>query len=254
MKTAGIILAAGRGSRMANLTSGNPKCLVKLAGRPLLEWQLVALGALDEILIVTGYRGEMLRDFGQTVENPAWESTNMLASLLCAVPFASDFFASGGDRLIVSYSDIVYPEEHVEKLLGAKEDIAIAYDMLWNDLWSLRFKDPLADAETFRQQNGLLLEIGGKTGDMAAIQGQYMGLLSFNGQGWQTLLSVCQELGDKVAKTDMTAFLRQLLARNIPIGAVPVAGKWCEADSGEDINTYEAALAKGSWSHDWRHE
>lgn len=33
--TAGIILAAGRGSRMKELTAEKPKCLLELAGKPL---------------------------------------------------------------------------------------------------------------------------------------------------------------------------------------------------------------------------
>ena len=41
----GIILAAGRGSRMKHLTSERPKCMVKLQGKPLIEWQLEALRA-----------------------------------------------------------------------------------------------------------------------------------------------------------------------------------------------------------------
>ena len=35
-----IILAAGRGSRMGNLTEEKPKCLIDFRGRPLLNWQL----------------------------------------------------------------------------------------------------------------------------------------------------------------------------------------------------------------------
>ena len=58
----GIILAAGRGSRMKHLTSERPKCMVKLQGKPLIEWQLEALRAagIDDIAIVTGYRHELL--------------------------------------------------------------------------------------------------------------------------------------------------------------------------------------------------
>ena len=37
-----IILAAGRGSRMKDMTDEKPKCLVKLHGKPLLEWQINA--------------------------------------------------------------------------------------------------------------------------------------------------------------------------------------------------------------------
>src|SRR6185503_13206340 len=51
-----IILAAGRGSRMGQLTAEIPKCLVQLGGKPLLEWQTGALRAagIDRIAVVTG--------------------------------------------------------------------------------------------------------------------------------------------------------------------------------------------------------
>jgi hypothetical protein len=50
-----IILAAGRGSRMKNLTDERPKCLVELRGKTLLEWQLGALrhAGINEIAHVT---------------------------------------------------------------------------------------------------------------------------------------------------------------------------------------------------------
>ena len=53
-----IILAAGRGSRMKNLTSDKPKCLVQLNGKTLIQWQLDALNqaGISNIAVVTGYR------------------------------------------------------------------------------------------------------------------------------------------------------------------------------------------------------
>ena len=67
-----IILAAGRGSRMQNLTQKQPKCLVNLRGKALLDWQLEALRAagISEIAIVTGYKRELLANRG-LVEFPA---------------------------------------------------------------------------------------------------------------------------------------------------------------------------------------
>lgn len=257
--TAAIILAAGRGSRMKELTSNRPKCLLELAGRPLLHWQIDALRAagVERLLVVTGYQGQRLREQADqwhfvTADNPAWAQTNMLSSLLCANDFANDCFAKGAKCLIVSYADIVYAAGHVTSLAKSKEDITITYDTLWKNLWKLRFGDPLLDAETFRQEDGYLQEIGGKPRSLDEIHGQYMGLLSFSEKGWETLRTVCANLGKKVACTDMTAFLRELLAQRIPVATVPVAGKWCESDSGEDREKYEAALTTGHWSHDWR--
>lgn len=254
MRAAGIILAAGRGSRMKNFTANHPKCLVELAGKPLLHWQLSALQAADmeRILVVRGYAAECLHGEFETVDNPRWAQTNMLASLLCADPYVRNAFSQGVERVVVSYSDIVYHYSHVQKLLSCTENIAITFDTQWESLWKLRFDDVLSDAETFRQENGLLREIGGKAHSVAEIQGQYMGLLAFNACGWQTLVTLCAELGDAMEKTDMTAFLRLLLSKDVPVGATPVAGKWCEADNETDLQQYETALANGTWSHDWR--
>lgn len=253
MKAAAVILAAGRGSRMNELTAEKPKCLLRLAGKTLLEWQQEALrkAGIDQILVVRGYLAHCIAGDFATVENDRWQSTNMLSSLLCAGPFVREVFAAGTDRVVVSYADIVYCADHVRRLLTNSGHMAICYDTDWAELWNLRFANALDDAETFRCRDGLLLEIGGKTDDMAAIQGQYMGLLSFDAEGWDVLEQNCARLGQKVAKTDMTGFLRHLLATGVSIGVTPVQGKWCEADNGEDLSIYEEALL-GKWSHDWR--
>jgi L-glutamine-phosphate cytidylyltransferase len=53
-----IIVAAGRGRRLGTETDGIPKCMVKVAGRSILHWQLDALAAagVDDVVIVRGYR------------------------------------------------------------------------------------------------------------------------------------------------------------------------------------------------------
>lgn len=57
-----IILAAGRGSRLGNLTREVPKPLTLLAGKSLVEWQINALqvAGIQKINLVTGYAGDKL--------------------------------------------------------------------------------------------------------------------------------------------------------------------------------------------------
>ena len=82
-----VILAAGRGSRMGHLGDGQPKCLVKLKGKHLIERQIAALrrGGVDEIGVVRGYRAEMI-DFPDLTyfTNKRWAETNMVMSLASA--------------------------------------------------------------------------------------------------------------------------------------------------------------------------
>ena len=248
-----IILAAGRGSRMREHSVSRPKCLTVLAGKPLLQWQLEALrdAGINDIAVVCGYLAQTLQATPLPVPytallNPDWEQSNMLASLLCAAEWAQDA------ACIVSYSDIVYPAHHVRALMGNTLPIALCYDTQWESLWRLRFVNPLSDAESFRQEKGLLREIGDRTPDMADIQGQYMGLLQLTSQGWKAVRDFCREHPDQTATMDMTGLLRHLLLLKQSIAAVPVAGKWCEVDSPEDHACYTRALQRPDWSHDWR--
>jgi choline kinase len=251
-----VILAAGRGSRMKKLTEQQPKCLTPLAGRPLLYWQLSALSAAgtDAVAVITGYRSGMIRASAkeapvvfEILENPRWAETNMLSTLLYAVEWVA------GEECLISYSDIVYPARHVRALMSSRLPVALTYDKDWERLWSLRHNgNPLEDAETFRAGNGLLLEIGDKPEKTAQVQGQYMGLLKLTDEGWRIWLEHCRSLGAAADSTDMTGFLRLLLADGVCIGAIPVDGAWCEVDDAHDLEVYESALATGTFSHDWR--
>ena len=59
-----VILAAGSGSRMGDLTENTPKQLVHLAGKPLLDHLIEALpSAVTEIIMVTNYLEEQLHEY-----------------------------------------------------------------------------------------------------------------------------------------------------------------------------------------------
>lgn len=61
----GVILAAGMARRLHPLTDDKPKCLLKVGERTLLERTVSAMqqAGISEFVVVTGYRGEMIRDF-----------------------------------------------------------------------------------------------------------------------------------------------------------------------------------------------
>lgn len=234
-------------------TADRPKCMTPLAGKPLLEWQLEALheAGVDDIAVVCGYKAEVIAaaplPFAfQQIINPFWASSNMVSSLLCAAKWAK------AEACLVSYSDIVYSPGHVTSLLGSGWPVAITYDTLWRALWERRFQNPLADAESFRQEGGRLLEIGKKAQRIEDIQGQYMGLIKVEPEGWEAVSRICADLGEAVAGTDMTTLIGYLLEKNIPVAAVPVAGKWCEVDNQNDLALYERLSQCRDWSHNWR--
>ena len=244
----GIILAAGRGSRMGEETDAKPKCLTVLNGKPLLEWQLNSLkkAGIETVEIVTGYKGALLQQYvSKTYSNSDWAETNMVSSLFCAPPVKGDS--------IISYSDITYSHEHVKALKNSPHDIVITADREWLRLWSLRFTDPLDDAETFLCDGKTLLSIGEKTTDLKHIQAQFMGLIKLSEKGWMTLLTLFQGLSDQEQrKMDMTTIINLLLAKHVTVHIEFVEGKWCECDTYQDVLCYEKELKNNpTWIHDW---
>lgn len=239
----GLILAAGRGSRMKNATAERPKCLTKVAGRTLLELQRSALtaGGIKEHGIVTGYLSELLQlPSLKSFHNPRWQETNMVQSLLCA----ADWLRT--DTCVVSYSDIFYPVETVRRLSTADGDIVIAYDPEWEPLWRARFADPLSDAETFRLADGCrVIDIGARPQSLAEVQGQYMGLLRISPSGFAQIAELVARLPpDRSDKLDMTSLLSLLIADGAIVLAVPTAPDWGEIDSESDLHLYEDLIRR----------
>jgi L-glutamine-phosphate cytidylyltransferase len=240
-----VILAAGRGSRLGHLGEARPKCLVEFGGKPLIEHQITALrhGGVDEIGIVRGYRAEMIDYPGVSFfYNERWAETNMVTSLATA----ATWLRSG--PVIVSYGDIFYRSDLVRGLCGAPGYLVITYDRAWRHLWTRRFQDPLADAETFRvDATGQLLEIGGKTANIEDITGQYMGLLKFTPRAWIAVEALLSKLDVSTRnRVDMTALLQRLLiTNNLPINSFATVGQWGEIDSPQDVALYEEMVREG---------
>ena len=240
MITRALLLAAGRGSRLAPLTDDRPKCLVPLLGRPLLEYQIAALrhAGVTDIAIVGGYRHERLEPFVDTrFVNPRWDQGNMVVSLACAAEWLA-----AGDSL-VCYTDIVYAAAAIDTLARSRGDIVITYDPHWLDLWSARFAEPLRDAESFAvDATGRLTDIGRKNAALEDIGGQYMGLVKLSRHGWQTVASHLRGLPpDTLDRLDMTALFGRLLGEGVRIDAVAAPWPWAEVDSPDDLALYQSA-------------
>ena len=112
MKT--IILSAGQGRRLLPLTAENPKCLLQIGGKSLLEWQLQELKkcGVDQVSVVVGYGAdkveELLRHHGHdnwvsTIYNPFYAVADNLGSCWVARnEMADEFILLNGDTLFES--------------------------------------------------------------------------------------------------------------------------------------------------------
>ena len=117
-----IILAAGMGKRLKELTKNNTKCMVEVNGITLIERMLYQLERLNlsKIVIVIGYEGQKLIDYINTlninteikyVDNPIYFKTNNIYSLY----LAKDFLLK--EDTLLFESDLIFEDVVLNKII-----------------------------------------------------------------------------------------------------------------------------------------
>jgi dTDP-glucose pyrophosphorylase len=117
-----IILAAGKGTRMGELTSDLPKPMLRVQGKPILEHILegVLSAGVREFCIVTGHRAEVVESyFG---DGSRWNVRIQYVRQLIqdgtgkAPELAKDFV--GGDCFLLTYGDILVRPNTYARMLA----------------------------------------------------------------------------------------------------------------------------------------
>ena len=258
-----IILAAGEGTRLQPLTLEKPKCLIEIFEKKILEWQLDVFKHfnIDDISIVTGHLAEKinLQSSLTYFNNTDYNTTNMLETLFCAREKMEG-------SVIVVYGDIIFEKDVLKKLLESKDDYSIIVDKNWEDMWKIRFNNPLDDAESLMvDEENYLTSIGQKTSDLNEIQGQYIGLMKFQNDGLEFIKKKYDE-AKAISKNNknilnpnldfkksyMTDFLQYLIRNNAKLKAVYIKNGWLELDSMNDYKTYQTLMESGTLSKFFR--
>ena len=118
--TKAVLLAAGRGTRMRELTSDLPKPMLRVQGKPILQHiveGLCAAGVTDFLLIV-GWRAEVVRDFFGNGEafgvRIGYETQVVQDGTGKVVELARDF--CGAEPFVLGYGDILVDPSNYRRL------------------------------------------------------------------------------------------------------------------------------------------
>ena len=128
-----IILAAGMGKRLKELTENNTKCMVKVNGITLIERMLKQLDkySLSRIVLVVGYEGQKLIDYVSTlnittpisfVNNPIYDKTNNIYSL----GLAKDFLCE--EDTLLFESDLIFEDSVIDEIVSDPRDTLALVD------------------------------------------------------------------------------------------------------------------------------
>ena len=149
-----IILAAGMGKRLKELTQDNTKCMVKVNGVTLIDRMLhqIEKRELSRIVVVVGYKGELLKEYIDSlgiktpivyVENEIYNKTNNIYSLA----LAKDYLCQ--DDTLLFESDLIFEDSLIDALLDDPRDTLALVDKYqsWMDGTCVKLTDDDAIAE-----------------------------------------------------------------------------------------------------------
>jgi L-glutamine-phosphate cytidylyltransferase len=241
-----IIIAAGLGSRLRPLTKNKPKCLVKIKKKSLLDRQLEVFkkNKLNNINIIVGHKKEKLQKLKYNFfENKNYRKNNILNSL-----FSAKKIISGS--IIISYSDIIFKNRLIKKLMSARSDISVLVDKSWKNNYKDRKLHPISEAENVVYDKKLNIKKAGKIIGKKEANGELIGLFKLSPKG-SKIFKHYYHLAKKkfnrkkfysaatFQKAYITDFLNFLIDNRVKVKSNLVSGGWMEIDTSEDLKRAE---------------
>lgn len=124
-----VLLAAGRGRR---LEQAEPKCLVDVGGKTLLERHLAAMktAGITRVTVVVGYEQQQIRDRVARLASPLpidfVENPDFVRGSIVSLQKAAGRLTDAGGLFMDA--DVLYPAELLRKLVESKHDNAVLVD------------------------------------------------------------------------------------------------------------------------------
>jgi L-glutamine-phosphate cytidylyltransferase len=242
-----IIIAAGLGSRLKGYTEALPKCMLMFGDKTLLQRQLeVYRGCgIDNISVVRGFKKEKINYDSLTYyDNSDFKNNNILNSL-----FYAEEAING--NVIISYSDILFDEIVINRLLESDADISIVVDIDWRGYYVNRKDHPIDEAEkVIFNANNEVLKIGKVLTTKKDVYGEFIGMMKLSPRGSE-IVKLHFNRAKKIfwdkpyqrAQTFQKAYITDLIQDMVDMGVsihcVIIERGWKEIDTVED---YEKAI------------
>lgn len=232
-----IILAASKGSAMGNLTLDQPKVMISVKNKSILEHiiELYRRYGIDIIHIVRGYMKDSITFEGiNYIDNDSYESTSELFSFKKALEDVNH-------NLFCSFGDVLFKPYLLKQLDDIDDEIAIIVDTDWKDSVN---KDRAADyvicSNAFSKshsQREVYLESAGEQLEKDLIHGEWTGLIKFKSSIIPRLKEELMKLSEdqNFNNLKMFDFLNHLLMMEINIRVIYTAGNWLDIDVLEDV-------------------
>jgi len=229
----GIILAAGKGSRLNGTAGDKPKCLVEAGGLTLIERQMQVLerAGVEEIVVVVGCQADRVRRVCGTgvtyVENSRFVESNSLYSLWTARALLYEGF-------VVLNCDVLFHPRLLDDLLATHHDAALL----------MAYRQP--GQAPFGDEEMKVKVCGGRVIDMSKTMtadeadGENLGIVKFGPKSAPHLVGILDRIVGEGRLREWAPSAFRDFAKERPLYALGTRGlPWIEIDFPED---YQRAL------------
>ncbi len=223
-----VILAAGRGTRMPEITKDKPKSLIEISGKTILEREIEILtkNSIKKTYVVIGYMAEKIKNKFEDskdiefIENKDFATTDNIYSL-----YLTRDKIRGKEFLLLN-GDTVFEENIIKKLVSKKGLNLAPIDSNHYDLEELKVKE----------KNSIIIEILPKTAPKEQSDGSTIGVFKFSCEGSKILFDELEKLINEGVKNKWFEHALNNIFEKIEMHKIDISDlKWIEIDDEADI-------------------
>ena len=221
-----IILNAGVGKRLNEITKGMPKCLIKIGDKTFLRRMIDQLKdkGIKNVIIVTGHEAELIKQASPEaihIHNELYNKSNNIISVLQAKHEA------WGQDFLILYGDIVF-------------DSSILLDCINSDESCMAISEPfVGDTEKVKIDGDYVKDIGNH---IANHNGNFIGITKIKAEDSKGFFEWLEFILPESKDCYYTKVLKKMIP-HCPIKAIMANGRyWAEMDYPEDYEKIKRGL------------
>ena len=237
-----IILSAGYGSRLGDLTKKSHKSLVDVNGKSIIQRQIETFrnNGIKEIIVIVGPNKDKFQlNNIECVIDKNFHEHEQLGSLMTARKYFQN-------DLVISFGDVIVDNNIIKQIIESTYDIGIAIDLKWEKNYENRTQHPKSEADLALIKSNKLTKIKKNLNLIEDHQlGEFLGIIKLNDIGSKKFLDIFERLNSShegkfhdassFQKAYLTDMIDELIQTNEVVNPIFIDGVWFEIDTIEDL-------------------
>ena len=246
-----IILSAGYGYRLGNLTNDLPKSLVDVNGKSIIQRQIETFrnNNVKEIIVIVGPNKDkfQLNDIEYVVDKNFHEHEQLGSLMVANKHFQND--------IVISFGDVIVDDNIMKQVIESTYDIGIAIDLKWEKNYENRTQHPKSEADLALIRSNKLIKIKKNLDAVENHQlAEFLGIIKLSNIGSKKFLDVFERLNSShegkfhdassFQKAYLTDMIDELIQTNEDVNPIFIDGVWFEIDTIEDLENIRKKIVE----------